>query len=207
MFGIWTRPRPKYRRAPRPSVRLYLERLETRECPSTLSLSVAYGTQRNVTLSGQLTNAPNVGGQTIRIWGVASGTAVTDASGNYSVTLTASGLGQVSAATADMHSNTAHVMLTDTAPTISNFVATESSGDIWTFSGHVSYSHRMQGLTVTFGGQVASLQGQTTTVNASGYFTFTIQLNGTMGDNGMATAVIDDSWGMLSNTAMANVYQ
>jgi hypothetical protein len=207
MLGLFSSPRK--RRAPygRRSVRPELEWLETRDCPSTLSMSVTYGAQRSITLSGQLTDTPSPGNQSILISGVASGTAVTDANGRYAITLTASGLGMVSGITADHQSNTAQVTLSDTAPNISNFVGKESAGDWWTFTGKVTYGQTLQGLTVNFGGQAVSLQGKTTTVDANGNFSFSIQLDGTENDNGLVSATITDWWGQRSNTALTNVYQ
>src|SRR5262245_3274937 len=116
MLGVLSRRRASAPRACRP---LGLETLEDRNSPSTLTLSVTYGSGRNVTLSGTLSDHPNPGGQTINFAGKVSGAAVTSAQasvpglgdvtvlaadgsshlavGVYSVTLQATGLGDVTA--------------------------------------------------------------------------------------------------------------
>ena len=56
-----------------------------------------------------------------------------------------------------------------TAPQIVNFQATQSVGGFWVFSGTL-IDAAPGGLTVTLGGQPASLQGVTTTTDANGHF-------------------------------------
>ena len=58
MLGLLTRAGRK-NKVPAPRrARLGLECLESRDSPSALSLSVAYGSGRSVTLSGTLTGTP-----------------------------------------------------------------------------------------------------------------------------------------------------
>jgi hypothetical protein len=183
-----------------------LEALEGRDCPSTISLSVAYGTQRNITLSGQVTNAAHPAGLTVQIAGVASGTTVTDANGNYSITLPAVQLGTVTAATTDGQSNTAQAMLAGAPPQIVNFTWTLGSTGLSTFSGQV-LDASAPGLTVNFGGEPVSMQNQHVTVDADGWFYFTIRLNGTATDNGEVTATVTDWWGLQSEAVQVFVQQ
>src|SRR5262249_28527452 len=89
---------PRSRSAARPSPRLArprLEALEDRYAPATLSLQIDYALGRNVTLSGYLTNTSTPGNQLINIQGMVNGQVVTDSAGHYSLSATASGLGQV----------------------------------------------------------------------------------------------------------------
>jgi hypothetical protein len=206
MFGLLTRAgRKKKVPAPR-RARLGLECLESRDAPSTLTMSVAYGSGRGITLSGALTGTPCPAGQTVRISGQAAGLAVTDSGGHYTINLVASGLGPVSGKTVDGSSNTAQVTLTDTAPVLTNLKACEGVGDLWTFSGTVTY-RSPQGLTVSFGGQPVTLQGKITPVSYTGTFSLSIRLNGTSTDNGMVSAGVMDPWGLTSNTLEVNVQQ
>src|SRR5438105_2027634 len=95
MLGLLTRPRRNTRsHSPRP-VCLGLERLETRDCPSTLTAMVTYGSGRSITIAGHLSDTSTPANQTVTISGKAAGTTATNASGNYSTTLTATGLGDV----------------------------------------------------------------------------------------------------------------
>ncbi len=132
MFGLLRRASCQNNPHPTRMVRPFLEALESRYCPSTststLSLNVSYAANRQVTLSGQLTNTGTLGGQTIRITGAVATTATTDANGNYTVTLTASQLGEVDAQTADNQSNVAINNLTASTPTITQFGAVK--GDL-----------------------------------------------------------------------------
>jgi len=185
-----------------------LEALEGRDVPSTLTLSVSYGIGRNVTMSGTLSDTPNQSLQAINLGGQVSSTTMTNAYGQYSVTLTASGLGTVTAKAADNTSNTASADLTDVTPVITDFFATEGTNHVWTFSGDLTYGGRStMGMLVYLGGAPISLSNQTAMVDNSGHFTTNVTLNGTASDNGMATARVVTPWGDWSDFASANVFQ
>jgi hypothetical protein len=173
-----------------------------------ITLSVTYGTQRSITLTGRVIDtAPS--GLTVWIGGAATGSTITDANGNFSVTLTAASLGTVTATTVNswgMFSNTASVVLTDTQPVIQNFYCTVLPDGWYQFSGQV-VGNNLAGLTVYFGGVPVSLQNQKATVLADGTFTLQLQLNGTPSDNGTVTANVTDWWGLAANTAYCDVQQ
>src|SRR5262245_31934517 len=195
-------PRPTHRARP-----LSLEVLEDRNCPSTLNMGImSSGFGTNVTLSGILTNSDNPGGQTINFGGKVSGAAITNPMGMFTVTLPATGLGDVTAQTADGMSNVATVTLTAPAPVITRFQAIEGTGHMWTFQGDLTY-RCPQALTVNLGGAPVSLQGRMASVDNTGHFWVVIELNGTNTDNGTASAVTTDPWGQTSNTKYSNVYQ
>jgi hypothetical protein len=143
---------------------------------------------------------------TVQISGVASGSTTTDANGNYAITLTAGALGTAKAATADGKSNVASVALNWSAPVIQDFACVELPNHWFTFTGKV-IDPDAGGLTVRFGGGPESLQNQSTTTAADGTFSFTIQLNGTVDDNGTASAVVTNWWGQTSACAYCDVYQ
>jgi hypothetical protein len=182
-----------------------LEGLEARDCPSTITENITYGTGKTISVWGTLSDTGGPpGGQTVTISGMASGSTTTNSSGCYGITLTATALGNVYAKTAD--SNQASVTLVDTAPFIDTFTTEERPGDIWIISGHVEYDCHPEQLVINLAG-IPSLQGKTVTVDAGGNWSLTIQLNGTSTDNGTISAVTTDPWGNASNTAFAVVYQ
>jgi hypothetical protein len=172
-------------------------------------MSVNYGTGRNITLSGTLTSSgmgPTPPTQTVNITGKATGTATVDGSGNYSITLTASGLGDVMGQSGDGLSNIVTITLTDTAPVITSFSAVQSLGNQWTFSGHVNY-RSPESLVINLGGDPVSVQGVTAAVNTNGDFSVTVHMSGQPSDNGFVTAVTTDPWGLVSNTMSTYILQ
>jgi hypothetical protein len=168
----------------------------------TLTLSVTYGTQRSVTLSGQVTGI-DAGNQTITFTGMVTGTVKTNADGTFSFTAQATGLGNVSAGTMDLWgqaSNNPQATLSSNSPVITNFAPMQAYGTTWTFEGKVT-DESPQGLTVTLGG-IPALQGQTVTVGSNGWFYFTVNVQGNQA--GTACAVTVDWWGLQSNEALVN---
>jgi hypothetical protein len=174
----------------------------TNSAPS-LTLSVAYGTQRNVTLSGRVTDA-QAGACTVQFTGVATGSTTTNADGTYSLTVSASQLGTVQATAQNpwaQVSSPAQVTLTSAPPSITNFQAIRGALNVWTFQGRVTDASA-PGLVVRFGG-LPSLAGQTTTVGSDGWFYFTVRLQD--GEQGTASAQTTNWWGLDSNLALADV--
>jgi hypothetical protein len=185
MLGLLTRSRrPTSPRAPR-SCRPSLEALELRDCPSTLTLNVAYGAGKSVTLYGQVTaggavgsstpgfggmsqlapggasSAAGVAGATVVFHGAATGLVTADSNGQFSFTTQAVSLGgEVDASTTDGQSNTASVLLSGGAgPVISNFRATqEGTSSWWDITGTVSDGNfNAAGLTVQVHGSPVSI--------------------------------------------------
>jgi hypothetical protein len=102
-------------------------------------------------------------------------------------------------------SHVAQDVLTDVAPTISNFSWVQVNGTSYKFTGTVTGSY-VQGLTVSFGGSPLSLQNLTATVNADGTFTLCVDMKNGVNDNGLASAqILADGWGEASNQATVNV--
>jgi hypothetical protein len=206
MFGLLARRRkiaaPSTPRFARPG----LECLETRDCPSTLTVSLTYGPQHQVVLQGRLSCAANVANQAVTFSGVVSGTAYTDTKGNFSATLVAQSLGNAMAQTADGLSNVAQVAVSNVAPVIQNFFGSCSAANFWTFSGTVVDEYAA-GLIVKFAGSVNSMYGMTTTVQPHGTFSYTKQLANTSNDNGVVTAQVTDWWGVASDPASSYVSQ
>ena len=205
MFDLLTRS-PRTRKPVTRSVSLCLERLEDRLSPTggmeMLGMNVTYVQNKQVTLAGSLSSPSGpVTNQTINFGGVVKGTATTDAQGNYSVTLTASALGQVTAASADGLSNQATYTLVGGTPVINNFTAIPEGGGLWEFSGNVTGAPA-QGEVVNFGG-IPALENQSRNVQPDGTFSFFVVV--ASGQGGVATAQAVDWWGDTSKVAMTGV--
>lgn len=82
-------------------------------------------------------------------------------------------------------------------PRIIEFIGVEEGPNVWTFQGQV-VGDNAAGLVVQFGG-IPSLEGQTATTDANGFFQLTVRLN--PGEDGTATAQTTDRWGQSSNVA------
>ncbi|HZY85323.1 MAG TPA: hypothetical protein VFE78_10865 [Gemmataceae bacterium] len=237
MLRLLTRSRrPALPAAPRP-VRPSLEWLEARDCPSTVTLNVEYNVGKTITLYGEVTaggvagsSTPGMGnttqllgsmssapaglpGVSVAFRGSATGSATTDANGDFTFTTQATSLGEVAAATTDGQSNTASVVLSSSAPVISNFKAyQEGTSNYWDVIGHVTDGNFMAaGLTILINGSPVTInnggQGQKATVNANGDFDLCVKLNGTGSDNGNIDALVTDAWGKLSNEPSATIWQ
>lgn len=187
--------------------RLRLEYLEDRCVPADISMNVSYNTGKSITISGQLTNHADPGFQMISIGGVALGTALTDQNGNYSITLEADELGDVTVQAMDESTDVEQFTLTDVAIGLYSFTGVEGTNRFWTFTGTASYSRSFDSITILFGGFPVTLDGQSTTTNSSGVFEFVIQLNGDNSDNGFAWAKAQSPWGTLTSPQYYNVLQ
>jgi len=160
-----------------------------------LTMNLACGANKTVILSGKVTDA-QAGGVVVTFSGVVSGTATTDANGNYSVTLTPTALGQITATTTDvwgLTSSSVMATVSNTAPTIT--LTAVQHGNTWTFSGHVTDEYAA-GLVVTFSGPGA-INGRTTTVACDGTYSLSVML--TSSDVGWVTATVTDWWGLAAD--------
>jgi hypothetical protein len=201
MFGFTSRSRSKSRVAARP-VRLSLERLEGRDCPS-LSGPAITGLIASIlpghiaTLAGTVTD-PNPASVTITFSGKASGSTTADSTGHFSFSTTNASLGQVSAIGVDCRnktSNTATANITDTAPTLTLNLTYGSQKSV-TLSGKVT--------DIDAGGRTVQLTGvvnATVTTAADGTFTFTTTATGLGTVQGSTT----DLWLQTSNTPQVTV--
>jgi hypothetical protein len=160
----------------------------------SLTMSLANGPNRQVTLSGKVTDA-QPGGLVVTFAGAASGSTTTNADGSYSVTLTATALGQITATTQDvwgLNSAAVSVTVSNAAPTIT--LSGSQVGNVWTFSGRVT-DECPAGLVVVFSGP-ADLAGQKATVQSDGTYSLTIMLSSC--DTGIVTATVTDWWGLAA---------
>jgi hypothetical protein len=168
----------------------------TSAAPSITTCYVESGPNRQITVSGYVTDF-SPGGRTVTIGGVAGGTAVTNGQGYYSVTLTASGLGQLTATTQDVwgqSSNVATCQVQSNTPTITNFSVIEGPNNTAVISGNVMDEWRA-GLVVVFGGV---LDGFAATVDGGGSFSINVVLPANT--SGIGTAAVTDWWENTSQT-------
>jgi hypothetical protein len=208
MLARWRAGRRRCSRIPTPrpsSVRLAIEQLETRMCPSPVvnSFQATARAGGQVELTGSVSDSAS-GSLNVTFNGSGVSTSTTlAASGSFDIFASASSLGNVTAVAQNTATQAASAPLTssiqDPGPVISNFTASQVSGCAWTFSGQVTDgSMSVTGLTVHLGG-FAGLNGVTATVNSQGWFTVTVMLP--PGTSGTATAQTEDSWGVWSNVA------
>jgi hypothetical protein len=160
---------------------------------------ITYGHQRSITITGKVV-AENPAGLMVSIFGVASGSTTTDSAGNFSVTLTASALGDVNAQTADDNgeSNVATEALSVPPPEIDCLTCIEQTGNSFVIRGHVNCPDP-QGLVVKFGGEVTAVAGQSAIVDPDGYFQIVVTVP--PDQNGEVAAQVTDYWGQQSNLA------
>ena len=164
----------------------------------TITLSLMYGSQRQVTVSGQVSGL-DAAGAAVGFSGVVSGSVVADASGNFSFTATASALGNIQAQTTDSwgnESNTAVVTAASNKPVITAFSpGTTFSPDKYVIQGTVT-DESVQGLVITFGGpdELTAVQA---TVASDGSFAVTVQFS--TGFSGTISARTTDWWGLTSD--------
>jgi hypothetical protein len=172
----------------------------------TITVSVAVVSRKTVTLTGSVTAGLDKAGLTISFSGQVTGSATTDANGNYSFTTTATALGNVTAVTKDswgVSSNTAPATIACPPPKITQFWASEGQCQMWTFAGTVQ-DQSPACMKVTLSG-LTSVQGKTATVQSDGSFSVTLPLK--VGEDGTVYAQTTDWWGQVSNIDSDQVNQ
>ena len=227
LFNLFSRTRPTTTRsAPRRTARLFLEQLETRDCPAlmgmglvgppitppivvqtppmmvspVLTLSLTMNGLKSVTLSGSVMDG-NPASLTVTFTGAVNASTQTDNNGNFSLTINADRLGTVQASTTDgmgLVSNTATVTIAVTPPVIMNFSYVNQLG-IGGFSGTV-IAPDAAGMTVTLQGPPTPfVNGVNVTADANGNFQFIVPIDPS--EFGRVTATCTDCWGQVSNVA------
>ncbi|MBI1916875.1 MAG: hypothetical protein HYS12_19380 [Planctomycetes bacterium] len=145
------------------------------------AITLTYTWQANqvVHVSGHVTDEFN-SGLTVTFSGAASGNTTTDSNGDFSTNLTATQLGTLNANVSDQWSQAAQaasVTLTNSAPVIQDFTGTDLGSGLWQFTGRV-VDEAAAGLVVRFSGLFTA----TTTVNADGTFSLTVNLGSQTGE-------------------------
>ena len=166
--------------------------------PLIQSFSVApTGSGQNVSITGHVQDE-SAAGLAVSFAGVASGSATTDAAGNFSLIALASGLGNVTASTSDVWgvaSAPATATLSDPGPTV-QLNAPQVANGMVTISGTVS--------DLTPGGETIALSGVVSgsaVTNSSGAFSLTAPYMGA----GTVTATATNVWKQTSAPAQTNV--
>ena len=188
-------------RSPRKCYRPRFDALEARDCPTGMPPTISTFTVMPAgpmlySLSGSVMDeAP--AGLAVNFTGVYTGSALTDSFGNFSVNVTPSQLGAITADVTDNEGLAATPVQRSCSSFAPNITLTGSRqvNNMWHFSGMVMDEHA-PGLTVTFGGILA---GKQATVASNGTFSLTVVL--AEGQEGTATARTIDWWGHESNVA------
>jgi len=89
-------------------------------------------------------------------------------------------------------------------PQIVDFTAEQVSNGLYIFTGRV-IDETPSGLTVTFGGGVPTVEGQTAITDANGYFSLTIRLKTDGTDSGTVAVTTVDPLKAVSNEALVDV--
>lgn len=163
--------------------------------PVLSNLQITYGTQKNITITGTLSDL-DAAGRTINFMGAASGSTTTNSSGQFSYTTSTANLGTLTVSGTDLwgQQGSSDLSIASNIPVIENFAVYNNVGNIWRFEGHVADEYA-PGLTIRFGGN-AWMTGRTTTVDANGNFSLVVELP--EGATGTVTAVVTDWWGLDS---------
>jgi hypothetical protein len=181
-------------------VRLAVELLESRDCPSApqiIDFEAAFVTGQLVNLSGHIA-ADNPSQVDIGFSGAASGKTSADSTGAFSLEIDANSLGAVYAVATgpDNPSSTlAEADLLSPAPKLT-LSAAANSGESVTLAGQV-VADDPGGLIVTFNGAASG----SVVTNADGSFSFQTQTNYL----GTVRAVTQDIWGQVSSPATATL--
>jgi hypothetical protein len=182
-------------------VRLSLECLERRDCPSPVitcfSATPTNTGGRQVELRGTVAdNHPEQ--DLLTFTGAAVGHATPDIYGNFDYFTSACGLGTVTAVATHSIEKSLPVtaIITSAAPVITSFQVIQGPNGNWTFQGTVA-DECPTGIVLTFGGN-AQVNGLRATVDQNGNFSATFYLPNLT--SGFVTANCSDVWGLQSNT-------
>lgn len=174
----------------------------TSNAPS-VTMTVMQGANRAVYIQGRVTDE-SPGGINVTLSGVVSATVTTTSTGMFTYSGTASSLGAITASAVDCWGLTgsASATLTNAAPSIVNFQAVSVINNTWTIEGRV-IDEFASGLIVHLTSTIAALNGVDMTVDSSGWFSYTVQLQ--PGDTGDLSAITTDWWGVQSTTANTSI--
>lgn len=178
----------------------------TANAPVLSELSVTYGDDRSVTLSGTVA-ADDMTMLTVDFSGVASGSVTVSSDGSFTYTTTATGVGIVTAQAnrLGLSSNMRQIMLAPPVPVLESFTIQQPTLSLFdmktvTFSGSVTTSvGQVSTLIVSFCGEV------TTMAAPSFDGTFEKQLTMPRSQEGVVICMVVDDWGNYSNAIQANL--
>jgi hypothetical protein len=192
-------------------LRLCLEPLEARDCPSgpTAVLNMTVGpiitsftaqvmTGTNVMLRGTLVDLQPASCE-VTFSGVVTGDAEADSAGTFALFTPASALGTITAQAVDgdnLQSNQAQATITSNSPSITLTASSQGANGAVTLSGRVTDESPI-GLVVTFRGAVTA----TAVTDLNGNYSLTT----TAWSPGNVTAQTADAWGLASNTPSATL--
>jgi hypothetical protein len=192
-------------------LRLRLEPLETRDCPSgppsyvinpdgptITSFTAQVMTGTNVMLRGTLIDSHPASCE-VTFSGVVTGEAEADAAGTFALFTPASALGTITAQAVDgenLRSNQAQATITSNVPSLTLTASGQGASGAITLSGRVT-DESAAGLTVIFRGAVTA----TAVTDNNGDYSLTT----TSWRPGNVTVQTTDAWGLTSNTPSATL--
>jgi hypothetical protein len=138
---------------------------------------------------------------TVNITGVATATGIKpDANGAFTVTVTATALGEVDAQATDALgalSNTDFFNIDGHKPVIDSLYYVRMDTGVYKIQGHVT-DDPVAGIVVYFGGEVKAISGLSAVCDANGYFEVTFT-DTNPADIGVFTADCIDWWGVAAD--------
>lgn len=169
-----------------------------------VTLTVSQGANRTVYIQGQVTDE-SPGGINVTLSGVVSAVVTTTSNGMFTYSGTASSLGGITASAANCWGLTgsASATLINAAPSIVDFQAVNVVNNTWVIQGRV-VDEFAAGLIVHLTSTIASLNGIDLTVDSSGWFSYTVQLQ-PGNDVGDLSVVTTDWWGVQSTTVNTSI--
>jgi len=178
-----------------------VEWLEQRDCPTNVAPSLVVNMEvvndSEVRFYGQVTDeSPTT--TMVYIDGQALGMAQPNSNGEFSITLTPMGLGNVSVYAADeewLMSANSNFNFQNSPPVIEGFFAEFLGGTTWKISGRV-VDGAPGGLTVTFGDVLFNTGYYSIDTQADGTFEFCAEIP--EAEEGIASAQVTDQWGLTS---------
>jgi hypothetical protein len=171
----------------------------TSDAPQIVNLSVVEsGPNRQVTISGNVIDEDKYG-LWVSVTGKVTANGVTDENGDFSITATATALGDVTVTVVDPWGlqGTAVGTITSNAPSITNLYVENYGNNRYQIVGFVSDEFPV-GLTVYFDGVLA---GKTGTVNEAGFFDEYFIIT----DRGEASVIVYDWWGIPSELVLFEI--
>jgi hypothetical protein len=194
MLGLYP---PARKKATPPRPRLFVEQLEERDCPTTLTFFASVLPDHEVRLEGFVSDGP-LAGVNINFYGAAWGSTTTDENGYFHLVTSDCMLGTVFAEGYDSNQEFTNIASADlyVMPPMLSLEIVGVSGNMVTLSGHVDGIDRGN-LTVNLYGAASALA----TTDSYGNFTVTTWADA-LGD---IYATVDDLWGQVSEQATASI--
>jgi hypothetical protein len=175
--------------------------------PPTVMYEIGQRGGHQVLIQGYVTDDGPVGGLPVVFRGVVSGTAITNADGTFTITLTASSLGWMCANAQDddgAWSGDYWVELQNLKPEILGLRATQGTGGWWVLSGTVNDEWPSR-LIVVLQSSIPDLNGRQVKCGSTGAFSTSFTLPPGF-QSGIVIATVTDWWGATSDPVFTLIF-